>query len=326
MSESNECSSPVRTSDSRCDTGHPATEFVLVPAHLPSRIDVEPTIRCNYRCVMCQRTFWTRRAPDMTLTKFQRVCSFFPHLREVKIQGIGEPLLNRDLFAMISHAKALGSTVRLSTNASILHRDDNANRLLDSGVDRVHVSVDGGTRTTFEGIRVGADFETVVQNLSLLSSLRGIRKTPRLEIWTVALAHNIQELPQIVDIAQRTNVDMLHVQLVLNTFSYKPEVENRVEALQISSKRAPEELNVALKYASSRGVQMELVATKTYSSERPCHWPFDRVFISVEGDVVPCCVIADPRVVRFGNVFENTFEEIWRGKPYQEFRHSNSHA
>ena len=72
---------------------------------LPKRIDIEPTIRCNFRCPICQRTYWSRKANDMSLDQFRVIIRQFPDLERMKIQGMGEPLLNINLVEMINCAK-----------------------------------------------------------------------------------------------------------------------------------------------------------------------------------------------------------------------------
>ena len=59
-----------------------------------------------------------------------------------------------------------------------------------------------------------------------------------------------------------------------------------------------------------------------YDEKNKCPKPWDEVYISNTGDVVPCCTIADPRVACMGNIFEQSFEEIWNDDRYVEFRDS----
>ena len=56
----------------------------------------------------------------------------------------------------------------------------------------------------------------------------------------------------------------------------------------------------------------------TFSKQ--CVWPWESSYISKSGDVVPCCIIGDEKVVSFGNIKENSFKEIWNSKNYKTFR------
>jgi pyrroloquinoline quinone biosynthesis protein E len=256
----------------------------------------------------------------MTIEQFRYLYSSFPELEWIKIQGIGEPLLNQDLFGMIQHAKRNGSFVMTYTNGSVLHLGDRAKKLLDSGIDVVRISMDGGTRETFQSIRK-AEFDQVIENTASLVQLRGNKEKPSIEFWTVGMTHNIRELPAIIDIAREAQVDAVRVQMMMNTFDYKPEVGDRLTGLKLGNADEIQQcLAYSIEYAQRSKVELTLEKSKARSMQRKCHWPFDSAFISVEGYVVPCCTIADPRVVAMGNLFEEPFESIWTGKRYQQFR------
>jgi prepilin-type processing-associated H-X9-DG protein len=102
----------------------------------PVSIDVEPTVRCNLRCAFCQHTTRRRTAPDMTPELFGRILDAFPGLDEIKLQGMGEPLVNRDLPAMVRAAKGRGIRVKTYTNGSLL-TEENVAGLVGSGIDEV---------------------------------------------------------------------------------------------------------------------------------------------------------------------------------------------
>jgi radical SAM protein with 4Fe4S-binding SPASM domain len=295
--------------------------LTLQPPVLPTRIDVEPTIRCNFECITCQRTYWDRTAPDMTFEQFQHIYESFPRIKHLKIQGIGEPMLNRDLWRMVAFAKQRNSFVMTYTNGSYLHVGDNAAHVLNSGLDLLFVSIDGGTRETFESLRRLSSFDLVVENLAALIRRRGGGRTPHIGLWVVGTPQNIRELPQIVDLAKTTGADEVFLQVILNTFSYKQDVGNRLVQLQLArNEDSAALLNSAMEYARAAGVLLTMATDKAYSESRKCQAAWETAYISVEGLVVPCCTIADPRVSNMGNILEEPIEKIWTGDRYREFR------
>src|SRR5829696_1185166 len=141
---------------------------------LPATLQVEVTSACNLRCAMCLVSYRppvNKLAGAMPLAMFERLLADLPDLRQVTLQGLGEPLLAPDLLAMIRHAKARGVRVGFNTNATLLTQRK-ARSLIDSGVDWLHVSLDGADAQTFESIRSGASFETVCANLAGLNNLK----------------------------------------------------------------------------------------------------------------------------------------------------------
>src|SRR5258708_7900048 len=108
--------------------------------YLPIRLDIENVSRCNFRCTMCVVSDWPKgkRAVDLPVEDFKRIIDEQVGLVEIKLQGIGEPTLQRDpYFEMIRYARSKHIWVRTTTNASLLHLNDNARKLIDSGVNEV---------------------------------------------------------------------------------------------------------------------------------------------------------------------------------------------
>lgn len=84
----------------------------------------------------------------------------------------GEPLLNSDIFSMIQYAKQKGFKVMTSTNAMLLTQE-NAHRLIGSGLDVLTISLDGTSKEVYETIRKGGDYETVTENIEYFIKQKG---------------------------------------------------------------------------------------------------------------------------------------------------------
>jgi len=299
--------------------------FYTQPNELPKRIDIEPTIRCNYACIYCQRTYWSRKAPDLTIKNFIKIYKMFGRLEKIKLQGFGEPLLNKNLFSMIKYAKKGGTLVEIFTNGSILDRDNRAAKLVTSGVNIVRISMDAGTKNLFESLRPKSKFEEVLGNSELLIKKNQMYGTTNLvvEWWVVATYNNISALPKIIQNASNIGIETVYVQMELNAYQYKSEIGDKLIPLHVSTMdNLSEIIEEAEISAKKYNIKLELEYTKGYSIKRKCHWPFDSCFISVEGFVVPCCTIGDPEIINFGNVFEEDFSEIWNSDRYKSFRNS----
>ena len=93
--------------------------------YLPIKLNIENVSRCNFRCTMCVVAEWPKgqRAEDMTFDDFRRLIDEQYGLVEIKLQGIGEPLMQRgdEFFEMIRYARSKHIWVRTTTNASQLH-------------------------------------------------------------------------------------------------------------------------------------------------------------------------------------------------------------
>src|SRR6266568_4009731 len=122
---------------------------------LPSPVEAyfEVANRCNSKCTTCPLTFSPQEAArQLSLDEFKTLVAQLPDLRRAVLQGIGEPLLNRDLAKMIAHLKQHGVYTVFNTNAALLTRRRQV-ELIQSGLDELRVSLDSSTPDTYLKIR-----------------------------------------------------------------------------------------------------------------------------------------------------------------------------
>jgi radical SAM protein with 4Fe4S-binding SPASM domain len=142
----------------------------------PVDVIVEVTRYCNLRCIMCPYPHLKRPKGEMKVETFKTICDEIaaesPSTR-VWLAIMGEPLLIKDrLIEMIKYAKKVGiHEINLNTNA-VFMTEEMSKKLIESGVDKILVSIDGMTEATYNKIRVGGDFNTVIKNVAMLLKLK----------------------------------------------------------------------------------------------------------------------------------------------------------
>jgi len=190
-----------------------------VVGELPRSLYLETTNRCDSKCQTCVRTFRTLEPPaDLTLERARAIAEQFPRLDRVVLHGIGEPLLNPEIFAIIAFFKTRAGSVLFNSDAISL-TPGRAARLIESGLDEYRVSVDAATRATYRRVRGVDQFDRVVGNVrGLVERQRETsRTTPRVSLWFTASRVNVDELPAFVDLAADLGVAEVYVQrLVFN--------------------------------------------------------------------------------------------------------------
>ena len=271
---------------------------------------------------------------DLTLAELKQVVEQFPTLDRVVLHGIGEPLLNRELFAMIAHLKAKGATVLFNSDAISL-TPQRALQLIGSGLDEYRVSLDAATRDTYQRIRGVDQFDRVVKNVRGLIDLqrRLKQKTPRVSLWFTAMKANIEELPTFVRLAGAIGVSEVHAQrLVFYGQGLAVEVQSLHRALQ---QREEEFIEEAERLAVTCGIAFQASgATTPLTSlkgkervKRPwagCQRPWTLSYITANGNVLPCCIspwtAKDYHGLILGNALKDPFGSIWNGPRYQAFR------
>jgi radical SAM protein with 4Fe4S-binding SPASM domain len=305
---------------------------------LPREIQIEVTGACNLRCHMClvrYRPALPREGGSLSFASFRRIVDALPALSRVTLQGLGEPLLAPDLFAMIEHATARGVRVGFNTNATLLHRAA-AERLVDARLSWLCVSIDGATAKTYESIRDGASFERLERNVrGLVDVMRQKRATlPDLSIVFVAMRRNVGELPDMVKLARDWGLPKLRVQNLSHSFddtdpagAYQEIREfSAAEALwQGKDDEAAAAFDEARRLAAELGVDLRLPSlddeAAALARRSPgCDWPWRSAYVRHDGLVQPCCMVmgADRAIV--GDAKEEGFEEVWRGARYAAFR------
>ena len=302
---------------------------------LPRSLYLETTNRCDSKCQTCARTFNTVEPPrDLTLAELKRIVDQFPVLDRVVLHGIGEPLLNRELFPMIKYLKAKGTTVLFNSDAITL-TPPRARELIESGLDEYRVSMDAATRETFLRIRGVDRFDRVVGNVQMLVELQRAleRSIPRVSLWFTAMRANLEELPAFLRLASKIGVAEVYVQrLVFYGQGLAVQEQSLHGSLQERERRLIEE---AEEEAQASGIMLKASGLTTpleslkgaVEDRRPwsgCQRPWTLSYVTANGNVLPCCI--SPWVAKnyagtiLGNAFEQRFSDIWNGERYQQFR------
>lgn len=315
----------------------------------PKLAIIETSSLCNLRCPMCPRTI--DRSPSGSLFRnmkfelLERLETVFPKLDEVILSWIGEPLINKQLPEIIKFIKQFGPRVHVTTNAVLL-TESRIHELIDSGLDSLAVSIDAADPETFAQIRVGTDLETVQNNVQLLNRIKKERgvDNPSIGIAFVAMAENIAELPEMIRLVAELETPSLSIDIVddftltddfrLDSQKTVGRQEEAREALRECIERAVLE-NVKLVFPSMRlfhelgewpegnpvddryfSMDYKPEQTAQMGFRKGCGVPWAHVVIGHDGNVHPCCISGTV----LGNVYEQSFDEIWYGPTYTDFR------
>lgn len=287
---------------------------------LPVHLDIEPNNTCNFRCPHCQVTYWNKKHHLLDPAGFKHILDQFNGFLRVKLQGMGEPLLNGSLAELLREGEAQGAEMSIISNGSI-YTDEIADQLMELKATLITFSLDGASAPVFEKIRAGSSFERVAENIRRFVRARGAASSPILAAWTVVTRDNVGELSGIVALTDSLGLDHLTIQTFLSDWG-KSEMHHHTDPVKVELESGPmrEALAEATAAARKAGLRMKIVSHDYYSSDRPCPWPWKSAYIASNGDVVPCCIIADSDIARMGNLFEEDFRSIWNGEAYRELR------
>ena len=273
---------------------------------LPASISVEPTTSCNLRCPECPSGLrhFTRPQGKIDQGTFKNIIDqLHTHLIYLMMYFQGEPLLVPEFYDMLSYASKKGVFTATSTNGHYLD-DSNARRLIESGLDKIIISMDGVDQETYGQYRVGGDLERVkegVRNLVKWKKQLGSGH-PYIILQFLVFKNNEHQMSEMRTLARRLEVDKLEFK---SAQIYKLEKDHH---------SIPENQRFARYKLSEKG----LWKIKNPLRNR-CFRMWSGAVITWDGLIVPCCFDKDAKY-QFGRLSENTFKDIWRSKTYQDFR------
>ena len=178
----------------------------------PRLIFWEVTKGCNLRCVHCRATATELSSiNDLPTTKALNIIKQVSQLSlPIIVLSGGEPLFRSDIFELASYARDCGLRVALATNGTLV-TEEVAHKIVDAGVRRVSISLDGADSATHDAFRgITGAFE---------QALRGLRNLKQLgmsvQINMTIARHNAHQLPSVLEMARQLGADALHTFLLV---------------------------------------------------------------------------------------------------------------
>ena len=301
----------------------------------PFYVTIDVTRRCNLNCACCR---WhspharlsspgNQSVSDISPGMFRALCEELQAMgtRSVTLTGEGEPFLHPDLCEMISTAKKMGFTVKLTTNGTLLTKNKLMS-LIDSKLDTLEVSMWENSKEGYEcnyPETSPVTFDKVVANLTLLRTLKQETDSmlPTLIVHQPINKFNYKTINASVDFARELGCDELTFAPLIpwpeefKSFSLsKDEKETVCKSLIEIKRRLKRE---GLKHNIDI-VLMSYGMGKKRSDILPCYVAWVHAYIKVDGTILPCCTCEKP----LGNIKESGFKEIWNNSDFSSFRKS----
>ena len=296
---------------------------------LPLSAQIEPTDRCNLRCIMCPRTYMTGEggSHDLALGDFKRILDQIPTLKSIQLSGFGEPFLNAELPGMIEIARARGIHVATNSNGTCFS-ENNVQKIVESGLNILKLSIDAPTPETYHKIRK-ADLNRAKDGLKLLVKEKEAlgSATPSMRLNVVLMKDNVLELALFFDFAHEIGIKVVRFKPLniiddkLGIASYKVDSNLPPELLDRAREKAVRyKIRTNLNEVEQIFVRGTDVAKKDGTKRNiPCYILWKECYISAGGDVRPCCEFYS-NDYSMGNVLTESFKDIWNGPKFRAFR------
>ena len=271
-----------------------------IETKFPLYLQIELHQICNLRCPMCSITVPEAREKYVTdkhlsWEMYEKIILEAEKYEcpSLNPQGFNEPLLDQNLEDHIKFAKKHGFIdIFMNTNATLLS-EERSKKILEAGLTRLRFSLDAATKETFEKIRIGADYESVMKNIERFVELRnkGGYKLPVIGVNFVKMKTNEHETDEFIE-KWKDIVDFVVIQEFV-----PPELECDYSEF----------------YPGDSTYQKDI------KNSFNCQQPWQRLFIHNTGDVSPCCT-AFSAELSLGNISSETLHQLWNGNTMKNLR------
>jgi len=273
---------------------------------LPMTISFEPTTACNLRCPECPsglRAF-TRPTGNLKEDFFKEtIDDIYKELLYLIFYFQGEPYINPKFLDMVKYANDKGIYTITSTNAHFLN-DDNARKTIESGLDRLIISVDGTSQETYESYRKEGNLENVLAGArNIIKWKKKLKsKTPHTIFQFLVVKPNEHQIPEIYKLAEKIGIDEVKLKTA-QIYDYAKGNPLIPTIDQYSRYRKEAD--------GSYSIKNELL--------NHCWKLWHACVVTWDGLVVPCCFDKDA-IHRLGDLKNAKFSEIWHNENYTHFR------
>ncbi|MEO8413585.1 MAG: radical SAM/SPASM domain-containing protein [Ginsengibacter sp.] len=274
---------------------------------LPMSISFEPTTSCNLRCPECPsglRAF--TRPTGMLENSFfrQTIDDIYKDILYLIFYFQGEPYLNRNFLDMVSYASGKGLYTATSTNAHYL-TDEVARKTVESGLDRLIISIDGTTQEVYKQYRVGGNLNKVIEGAKNIVKWKKElnSKTPFVFFQFLVVKPNEHQVEEIKKLGEEVGVDEVRFKTA-QVYDYENDPN---QLIPVNEKFSRYKKNKEGKHFAKNKLANH------------CWKLWQANVITWDGMVVPCCFDKDASH-QLGNLKNQSFKEIWHNDNYKQFR------
>ncbi len=272
----------------------------------PWAASIEPTTSCNLRCPECPTGMQslTRTKGSMNMDVFRKILDkLSPDLIHLTLYFQGEPMLNPDFFEMVKLARKHRIMVATSTNGHFLN-DSNVMEIIDSGLSRLVISMDGIDQQTYEKYRVKGDLQTVTDGIKRLVRAKTLLRSasPFIELQFIVMRQNEHQVEQMREFAKQSGVNKLSLKTAQ---VYNFDSENLIIPTLKSMSRYS-------KTSDGKWMMAKKIRNR-------CHRIWSSLVITWDGKVVPCCYDKDADH-QTGDLLNEKLTTLWKNQLYTNFR------
>ncbi len=273
---------------------------------MPASISIEPTTACNLGCPECPSGLKQFTRPTGNL-KPELLAKLLEETKE-SIQYAtfyfqGEPFIHPKITALFQEASKRNIFSVTSTNAHFIN-EKVANAIIDSGLNKLIISIDGTTQEVYEKYRIRGKLEKVLEGTRAMLVAKEKRGAnfPLVYFQFLVVKPNEHQIEEVEKLGAEMGVDGV-IFKTAQVYDY----QNGNPLIPDNEKYARYKKGLDGKWR----IKNKLL--------NQCWKMWQSSVITWDGKVVPCCFDKDA-THQMGTVATDSFKNIWHGLPYQNFR------
>lgn len=272
----------------------------------PFTLSVEPTTQCNLACPECPSGLksFTRATGNMPPALFEKLLmQTHQHLLYLYFYFQGEPYMNRHFLDFVALANKYKVYSVSSTNAHFL-TEEKAKKTIESGLDRLIISIDGTTQAVYENYRRNGSLDKVLRGTEKLLEAREKvgAKNPYLIFQFLVVKPNEHQIEEARILAKKMGIDQLKFKTA-QIYDYEK-----------GNPLIPENEKYArYKKAADGSYQLK------NKLNNGCWKMWHANVVTWDGEVLPCCFDKDAQH-KMGNIEQTNYDDILQNENFQNFR------
>ncbi len=283
----------------------------------PVYIEVSPVGACNHRCTFCgvdyigyQNVRWETDLLKIRLNEMAK-----KGLKSIMFAGEGEPLLHKELDEIIEHCNNVGISSSVTTNFVFLN-EGNVDKIFKNA-SWVKISINAGTKETYSNIHrtKEEDFDKVIQNMKLAVKVRKENNykctlgaqmllLPENQNEALLLAKKVKDIGLDYLVIKPYSQHLFSETEIYKDIDYKPMMKLEKELEKLND----DNFNVVFRSNTMKKLDSGHSYEKCYST--PYFW----AHLMANGDLYGCSAYLQQSKFCYGNLKENTFEEVWESE------------
>jgi len=282
----------------------------------PIYVEIGPISSCNHKCIFCALDYLKSKGAridkNVLVTNLKDMAQF--GVKSVMFAGEGEPLLYQPLPEVIEIAKKSGLDIALTTNG-VLFNEEKAKSILKN-LSWIKFSIDAGTKETYAHIHgcKEEDFSHLLNNIKFACNYKKKNNLScTIGCQILLIPDNINHVEELILLIKDFGVDYL----VLKPYSQHPSSINKLVLdinkndsmlSNISAKYSTDNFQIIYRDKSAQEIEKEEV---NYEN---CYGINFFALMDALGNVIPCNMFYEKQDFYYGNIYQNTFTEIWKSE------------